>query len=139
MLAAKRLATQISLVEDYGGNGGGGGGSKSKSGMGLTVVHFRYYKPARFSALSQTQKTKLIQYHASCDTGNSKESGSNCGGPTKKRRGAGGGNKAGGSDSGSVASKAKNKTAESSHPGCSNYGEGDPTNVGGGAHSGCGG
>ena len=48
LLVAKRSATQISLVENYGGGDGGDGGyggyGGSKLGIGSTGVHFRYYK-----------------------------------------------------------------------------------------------
>ena len=67
-----------------------------------------------FSALSQAQKTELMEHRVTNKPSNSKKSGSNrgVGGPSKKKRGAGGGNKAGGNGGGLVVSKLKNKARQ---------------------------
>ena len=87
-------------------------GGGSRSGIEKTGVHFMHHKPAEFNALTQSQKTELIEYRAANgSTDPRKSGGGGRGGANKKQRGGGGVN-GGGNHGGSVASRQKNQARQ---------------------------
>jgi hypothetical protein len=97
--AAAAGKVSVSLLE--------GGGGNAKTGIGRTGVHFRYYKPEEFNALSHAQRKELLKHRESTGGGTG-----GLGKARKKRGGSGGGSGGGGGREGSAGRGGGSQTAK---------------------------